>query len=727
MSELIPPPSAWKFRLSVEASTLTSQLGKQRLLSIKSVLDGSKRLYSGVSIKDGQGTAWDGKITPANLKSTLGQTLRLTALDCFEEGSQTFCAAAWVENPTSIQWNWGVDLTANDLDKRLEKDNGKLISIRAYNTTLAGQLNPAAIRYCAIWVKDDGVEWGWIPDAVADSIDDTLDLNVGRLISVDNLDNTSWLGDNEHFCAVWYKNVTGQVWFWNIGLSKTALPKEPPKFCSWGLDVSHCTKDRFVSLIEQFPKPADPNLASLMTMGGSAIATFRADLWQDIQWALQEQSLAVEMVTLESAFIFAAAEGGWSWWSGNFTNPAGQSLMGLPLILNPSESKNASSPWSVSNAPKFGIFPLKAVAASGKHQYLLSQAPITQTGFSTPALLPVTWPVFLGIQAPVEIVKLTNGKLWGTVAAQIINGTGTSLDVTNASVKLKDQNNVTVHKANLTTKMRIDLDVLGKAVDPPLSGLVTNSDAPLPKFYDGFEVPRAFEKGMVKIQANVKFKSGELDCYGDARSLPVTLAPVTVMSQLPYGVPVIDGVQNPAFRWHWGSGIGGTSFNVHSYPEHRYSYNIGIFDAGNKTFKDAAKLDQNDNYYDWGQDILAMSDGTVIFVDDHFEDNFGNVANPNSTGANMVVIQNQTLNCYHIYVHLQQNSIVVGVGDLINPGDKLGLLGNSGSSTEPHLHLGISRRDSEGFLRSLPMTFQKIKNGANQTVTGVPVDGEFYS
>ena len=41
MSELIPPPSDWKFRLNLDAATLTSQLGKQRLLSIKAPVSGS--------------------------------------------------------------------------------------------------------------------------------------------------------------------------------------------------------------------------------------------------------------------------------------------------------------------------------------------------------------------------------------------------------------------------------------------------------------------------------------------------------------------------------------------------------------------------------------------------------------------------------------------------------------------------------------------------------------
>jgi hypothetical protein len=173
-----------------------------------------------------------------------------------------------------------------------------------------------------------------------------------------------------------------------------------------------------------------------------------------------------------------------------------------------------------------------------------------------------------------------------------------------------------------------------------------------------------------------------------------------------------------------GNGIGSTGFTVHTSPDHRYSYDIVVMDSNNPSFKDPEKKDQYDNYYCWGQPALAMTNGTVLFVADAFEDNFGNMPN---TGTNAVVIYNDALNCYHLYAHFKQNSIVVVLGDTISPGDQLGLLGNSGGSSEPHLHCGISRRDSNGFLRSLPMTFQKIKDGAGNTVSGVPVDNDFYT
>jgi hypothetical protein len=279
--------------------------------------------------------------------------------------------------------------------------------------------------------------------------------------------------------------------------------------------------------------------------------------------------------------------------------------------------------------------------------------------------------------------------------------------------------------------MLIDQDNLGMGVNPPLVGKVADSTAPLAKLYDGFEVLSSFETGTLRVQANVKFADGDLDCYGDSRDLIVKPAPVHFMTRLPYnkpgGTPIYQNNPNGPFRWHWGNGIGGTGFTAHSYPEHRYSYDIGVFDKNNLTFLDPAKRDKNENYYCWGQDVIAMLAGDVMFIANDFEDNFGNVGNPNSKGANLVVLHNKASDVFHIYAHFQKGSIVVAVGSSVNAGDKLGLVGNSGGSGEPHLHVGLNQRDVNGFLRSLPMSFTKIKNGAGQTVSGVPVDNEFYS
>jgi hypothetical protein len=46
--------------------------------------------------------------------------------------------------------------------------------------------------------------------------------------------------------------------------------------------------------------------------------------------------------------MFEAAEGGWSWWSANFTNPVGQTVLGLPLSLIASQAYNSTPFWTVS-------------------------------------------------------------------------------------------------------------------------------------------------------------------------------------------------------------------------------------------------------------------------------------------------------------------------------------------------------------------------------------------
>src|SRR3712207_8545465 len=41
------------------------------------------------------------------------------------------------------------------------------------------------------------------------------------------------------------------------------------------------------------------------------------------------------------------------------------------------------------------------------------------------------------------------------------------------------------------------------------------------------------------------------------------------------------------------------------------------------------------------------------------------------------------------YAHLQRGSVEVEVGDEVQAGDQLGLLGNTGNSSAPHLHFHV--------------------------------------
>lgn len=83
--------------------------------------------------------------------------------------------------------------------------------------------------------------------------------------------------------------------------------------------------------------------------------------------------------------------------------------------------------------------------------------------------------------------------------------------------------------------------------------------------------------------------------------------------------------------------------------------------------------------------VIAAKDGKVIKINDTCDNN-GYYKNPCGTGlGNYVIIEHSDGNTSR-YGHMYPNSITVQVGDEVKQGQKLGMVGNSGSSTGCHLH-----------------------------------------
>jgi murein DD-endopeptidase MepM/ murein hydrolase activator NlpD len=69
-----------------------------------------------------------------------------------------------------------------------------------------------------------------------------------------------------------------------------------------------------------------------------------------------------------------------------------------------------------------------------------------------------------------------------------------------------------------------------------------------------------------------------------------------------------------------------------------------------------------------------------------------------------------------LLAHLRRGSLRVGVGDRVRRGDRLAECGNSGNSTEPHLHRQVMHRPSVWIAAGLPFG---IENAS------LPPNGEF--
>jgi hypothetical protein len=129
----------------------------------------------------------------------------------------------------------------------------------------------------------------------------------------------------------------------------------------------------------------------------------------------------------------------------------------------------------------------------------------------------------------------------------------------------------------------------------------------------------------------------------------------------------------------------------------------------NKTFSgDQLK---NESY---PADALAVANGTVVAVKDSIPENVPGInsrAVPitlETVGGNHVIIDIGG-GRYAFYAHLKPGSIGVKKGDRVTRGQVVGLVGNSGNSTEPHLHFHISDGNSPLGSEGVPYRYDSFE------------------
>ncbi|RDK86959.1 peptidoglycan DD-metalloendopeptidase family protein [Marinirhabdus gelatinilytica] len=97
---------------------------------------------------------------------------------------------------------------------------------------------------------------------------------------------------------------------------------------------------------------------------------------------------------------------------------------------------------------------------------------------------------------------------------------------------------------------------------------------------------------------------------------------------------------------------------------------------------------RNEDYYAFGQPLYAVCDAKVHEVITGVEDNRPGIMNAAQVLGNSVILKTDN-DEYIVYAHLEKGTIAVKVGDTVKKGQYLGNVGNSGNSSEAHLHLHI--------------------------------------
>jgi murein DD-endopeptidase MepM/ murein hydrolase activator NlpD len=138
---------------------------------------------------------------------------------------------------------------------------------------------------------------------------------------------------------------------------------------------------------------------------------------------------------------------------------------------------------------------------------------------------------------------------------------------------------------------------------------------------------------------------------------------------------------------------------------------VQLRDEG-RTYTGDAK--DNKNYRCYGAEALAAIEGVVVAVKDGVPENVPGLKSravpmTRDTMAGNYVVLDVGEGRYAYYAHFQPGQIRVKLGDKVSRGQVLGLVGNSGNSTEPHLHFQISDTDSLFTSEGLPYHFRSFE------------------
>jgi hypothetical protein len=124
----------------------------------------------------------------------------------------------------------------------------------------------------------------------------------------------------------------------------------------------------------------------------------------------------------------------------------------------------------------------------------------------------------------------------------------------------------------------------------------------------------------------------------------------------------------------------------------RFAVDWEQLDASRRFVKRGGDPDDPADYAIYGDQAIAAADATVVHVVDGLRDQKPGALPQGVTLAaadGNSVIAKIDGGLYMLYAHMQAGSLKVKVGDKIKRGDPIGLVGNSGNTSAPHLHFHV--------------------------------------
>jgi hypothetical protein len=152
---------------------------------------------------------------------------------------------------------------------------------------------------------------------------------------------------------------------------------------------------------------------------------------------------------------------------------------------------------------------------------------------------------------------------------------------------------------------------------------------------------------------------------------------------------------------------GGASPSInHHYDIDAQRYALDIVQL-NKMGMRSNKLNPKtlDDYNIYGSRLYSPASGKVIVSVDGYQDLEPGIMDPEHPAGNYLAIEIKGSDRVVLLAHLMRGSLLVKSGDLVERGQPLAKVGNSGNTTEPHLHMHVATGEFLFNGEGIPMTF----------------------
>lgn len=174
--------------------------------------------------------------------------------------------------------------------------------------------------------------------------------------------------------------------------------------------------------------------------------------------------------------------------------------------------------------------------------------------------------------------------------------------------------------------------------------------------------------------------------------------------------------------WYIVAGGKSLELNHHFAPIRHQRYALDMVQVINRSGHTGDGT-RNEDYYCFGKRLNAPGDGKIIALENGIEDNIPGIKNTKQSLGNYIIIDHLNGE-YSFMLHFKKNSIIVAVGDSVIRGQMVGLAGNSGNSTGPHLHYHLQSTSSLETGVGLPMQFINYYADDVFTERGEPVTSQ---